>query len=281
MSEAQSVFYIIRSMSEVQSVFYMIRFHVRSPVRLLYYTFYVGSPVRLLYCMVPCRKFSPSFVLYGSMSEVQSVFYFIRFHVRNPVRLLNYTVPCRKSNPSFMLYGSMSEVQFVFYIIRFHVRSPVRLLDYTFHVRSPVRLLYYTVTCQKSSPSFKLYGSMSEVQSVFYIIRFHVGSSVCLLYYSFHVGSPVRLLCYTVPCRKSSPSFILYGSMSEVQSDFYLIRFHVSPPDLTSFKYNLDGVRIMVFNATFYNISVILWRSVLLVEETRVPGQNQKLASSH
>jgi hypothetical protein len=28
----------------------------------------------------------------------------------------------------------------------------------------------------------------------------------------------------------------------------------------------------MVFNATFNNISAILWQSVLLVEETRVPG---------
>jgi hypothetical protein len=32
----------------------------------------------------------------------------------------------------------------------------------------------------------------------------------------------------------------------------------------------------MVFNATFNNISVILWRSVLLVEETRVPGENHR-----
>jgi hypothetical protein len=30
----------------------------------------------------------------------------------------------------------------------------------------------------------------------------------------------------------------------------------------------------MVFNATFNNISVISWWSVLLVEETRVPGEN-------
>ena len=29
-------------------------------------------------------------------------------------------------------------------------------------------------------------------------------------------------------------------------------------------------VRVMVFNATFNNISVITWQSVLLVEETRV-----------
>ena len=30
----------------------------------------------------------------------------------------------------------------------------------------------------------------------------------------------------------------------------------------------------MMFNATFNNISAISWRSVLLVEETRVPGEN-------
>jgi hypothetical protein len=30
----------------------------------------------------------------------------------------------------------------------------------------------------------------------------------------------------------------------------------------------------MMFNTTFNNISVILWRSVLLVEETGVPGEN-------
>jgi hypothetical protein len=31
---------------------------------------------------------------------------------------------------------------------------------------------------------------------------------------------------------------------------------------------------LMVFKATFNNISVISWWSVLLVEETRVPGEN-------
>jgi hypothetical protein len=30
----------------------------------------------------------------------------------------------------------------------------------------------------------------------------------------------------------------------------------------------------MVFNATFNNISVISWQLVLLVEETRGPGEN-------
>ena len=37
----------------------------------------------------------------------------------------------------------------------------------------------------------------------------------------------------------------------------------------------------MVFNATSNNISVILWRSVLLVEETGVPGENHRPVSRH
>ena len=40
-------------------------------------------------------------------------------------------------------------------------------------------------------------------------------------------------------------------------------------------------VRIMVFNSTFNNISVISWRSVLLVEETGVPEENHRSATSH
>jgi hypothetical protein len=32
----------------------------------------------------------------------------------------------------------------------------------------------------------------------------------------------------------------------------------------------------MVFNATFDNISVASWRSVLFVEETGVPGENHR-----
>jgi len=32
--------------------------------------------------------------------------------------------------------------------------------------------------------------------------------------------------------------------------------------------------RLMVFNTTFNNISVISWQSVLLVEEIGVPGEN-------
>ena len=37
----------------------------------------------------------------------------------------------------------------------------------------------------------------------------------------------------------------------------------------------------MMFNATFNNISVISWRSVFLVEETGVLGENHRPVASH
>jgi len=54
-------------------------------------------------------------------------------------------------------------------------------------------------------------------------------------------------------------------------------------PQCVSFYSEIDGllVRFMVFNATFNNISVISWRSVLLVEETGGPGENHQLVASH
>ena len=41
------------------------------------------------------------------------------------------------------------------------------------------------------------------------------------------------------------------------------------------------SIGFMVFNATFNDISVISWWSVLLVEETGVPGDNHRPAASH
>ena len=42
--------------------------------------------------------------------------------------------------------------------------------------------------------------------------------------------------------------------------------------------FKLGLVWFMVFNATFNNISIISWRSVLLVEETGVPGKTTDLS---
>jgi hypothetical protein len=60
-----------------------------------------------------------------------------------------------------------------------------------------------------------------------------------------------------------------------INSEFYFISlFDIS----ASFTVALW---IMAFNATFNNISVISWRSVLLVEETGGPGENQRPVASH
>jgi len=40
-------------------------------------------------------------------------------------------------------------------------------------------------------------------------------------------------------------------------------------------------VRVVVFNATFNNISAISWRSVLLVEKTGVPEEDHRPIASH
>jgi hypothetical protein len=55
--------------------------------------------------------------------------------------------------------------------------------------------------------------------------------------------------------------------------------------DTVGFKLNYQALlhpfQHMVFNVTFNNISVISWWSVLLVEETEVPGENHRLVASH
>jgi hypothetical protein len=43
----------------------------------------------------------------------------------------------------------------------------------------------------------------------------------------------------------------------------------------------VEGEGVMLFNTTFNNISAISRRSVLLMEETVVPGENQRSAASH
>ena len=57
---------------------------------------------------------------------------------------------------------------------------------------------------------------------------------------------------------------------------FYFRYFILNNADLIGVR-----VRAMMFNATVNNNSVILWQSVLLVEETEVPRENHRPAASH
>ena len=47
------------------------------------------------------------------------------------------------------------------------------------------------------------------------------------------------------------------------------------------FQFKYFRFFFMVFNTSFNNISVLSWRSVLLVEETGVPGENHTPVASH
>ena len=63
-------------------------------------------------------------------------------------------------------------------------------------------------------------------------------------------------------------------------------KYYVNGPPNAIVLYNITGnavkrVRLMVLNATFNNISVISWQSVLLVEETRGPGEKHRPVASH
>jgi hypothetical protein len=44
---------------------------------------------------------------------------------------------------------------------------------------------------------------------------------------------------------------------------------------------NRKSICLMVFYATFNNISVIVWQSVLLLKETTIPGENHRPVASH
>ena len=68
--------------------------------------------------------------------------------------------------------------------------------------------------------------------------------------------------------------------MEEINNDMYRkMKFYYT----LHYKGSMSrkGVRVMVFNATCNNISFISWRSVLLVDETGVSGENHRPVTSH
>ena len=79
-------------------------------------------------------------------------------------------------------------------------------------------------------------------------------------------------MCVQEKRRLSVPSKLAYGEKGSGM--IYFIVFHIGEKHKPVFHCFWVMVRTMVFNATFSNISVISWRSVLLVEETGVPKSN-------
>ena len=63
--------------------------------------------------------------------------------------------------------------------------------------------------------------------------------------------------------------------------DVWIVTALLYPRCIPEKNKNSGLVWFMVFNATFNNISVISWRSVLLVEETGVPRENHWPVARH
>jgi hypothetical protein len=62
-----------------------------------------------------------------------------------------------------------------------------------------------------------------------------------------------------------------------------VIENHENLYSLTTNENRIHRVRVLVFNATFNfnDISVVSWQSVLLLEDTSVPRENNLHAASH
>jgi hypothetical protein len=78
-------------------------------------------------------------------------------------------------------------------------------------------------------------------------------------------------------CRNLKIQFLdsnILGINSYADSDRLDSSLYISVWDKGGGEEFRDRVRVMVFSTSFNNISELSWRSVLLVEETGVPGEN-------
>ena len=79
----------------------------------------------------------------------------------------------------------------------------------------------------------------------------------------------------------TAPSPLKIGSLVQLNNVVFKIVSFDKPYTQFAGHYTVQSLEmidwLMVFNATYNNISVISWRSVLLVEEIGVPGENQQV----
>ena len=72
------------------------------------------------------------------------------------------------------------------------------------------------------------------------------------------------------------PTLRPYFTLVDLWSTLYKMSLQMSQ----GITFYIVFVCLMVFNTTFNNISVISWRSVLLVKEIGVPGENHRPVAS-
>jgi hypothetical protein len=103
----------------------------------------------------------------------------------------------------------------------------------------------------------------------------------CLSPLMLWVRISIRARCTTLcdkVCRWFSPGsiLVLFNILKKCKIENLYFCYNMIIVQIQRFSIHHMFVCLMVFNATFNNISVISWRSILLVEETREPGENHR-----
>jgi hypothetical protein len=107
--------------------------------------------------------------------------------------------------------------------------------------------------------------------NIFFYLRYILSCITCILSFFFLLLD--NEICLN-KIKQYYCEFIIIVSPKTILRYKHVFTVNVSP-------WYRAMVNIMVFNATFNNISIILWRLFVLVEETGVPGENHRPAASH
>jgi hypothetical protein len=91
------------------------------------------------------------------------------------------------------------------------------------------------------------------------------GYSMSISYDKKHFGKEMDLFIIDTKCQLAD---------LEVDPPVFALKVHIFGVVRVAHLISFLFVRLVVLNATFNDISVISWRSVLLVEETGGPGEN-------
>ena len=130
-------------------------------------------------------------------------------------------------------------------------------------------MLYKTTVCRQITFCFLLFVLLSSFEN-----------------FPFPLFGPLRK--HASPTFRSTPTpltkvhsgkvgrFSFDSAVSENTTDYRFNRMGTTARATGTNKRGYLWVRAMVFNTTFNDISIISWWSVLLVEETGVPGENHQ-----
>jgi hypothetical protein len=124
-------------------------------------------------------------------------------------------------------------------------------------------------------------GSRFLLHSLCRSLHFYIIMPVSNQEVEYHRVNLYRCLHFVLSCFKWGGWVVLLSFIVDVRLSTINVEISFSssiPCHLNNIGFML---RFMVFNATFNNISVTSWRSVLLVEETGVPGKNHRPVGSN